>query len=185
MVAAARKGDDALLREVVAAYEEAGFQVVGADRLLAALLAPEGALGTLSPGERDWRDIRRAAAVVASLGVLDIGQGAVVCDGLVLAVEAQEGTDEMLRRCARLPAELRGGPDRRCGVLVKRPKPQQERRIDLPVIGVETVRLSAAAGLAGVAVEAGAALVLDRAAVAAEADALGVFVLGAAPGDLA
>jgi DUF1009 family protein len=97
---------------------------------------------------------------------------------LVLAVEAQEGTDEMLRRVASLPTRLRGAPGARRGVLVKRPKPIQERRIDLPTIGVRTVELAAAAGLAGVAVEAGAALVLCKPAMIAAANAAGLFVYG-------
>ena len=90
-----------------------------------------------------------------SLGAshIDIGQGAVVCAGAVLAVEAQEGTDAMLRRCAELPAALRGSVEVRRGVLAKAPKPIQERRVDLPTIGPETVAAAAAAGLAGVVVE--------------------------------
>jgi hypothetical protein len=104
-----------------------------------------------------------------------------VAGGLVLAVEAQEGTDAMLLRVAGLPPAIRGSPDDRRGVLVKRAKPQQERRIDLPTIGVRTIEGAARAGLAGVAVEAGGALVVDRAAVAAAGDAAGVFVIGFRP----
>jgi UDP-2,3-diacylglucosamine hydrolase len=115
---------------------------------------------------------------VKTLGRLDIGQGAVVVDGLVLAVEAQEGTDAMLARCALLPEALRGVPGARRGVLVKWPKPIQERRVDLPTIGVRTIENAAAAGLAGVAGEAGGVLVLDREAVIAAADRLGLFVAG-------
>jgi DUF1009 family protein len=100
----------------------------------------------------------------------DVGQGAVARSGRIIDSEKQDGTDAMLRRVATL-----GGTG---GVLVKRPKPQQERRIDLPTIGVATVRGAAEAGLAGVAVEAGGALVVDQAAVAALADELGVFVYG-------
>ena len=109
-------------------------------------------------------------------GAEDIGQGAVVCNGLVLAVEAQEGTDQMLARVAGLPAELRGDPLARKGVLAKRPKPGQERRIDLPVIGVSTVEGAARAGLAGIVIPAGGAMVLGRDAVARAADAAGLAV---------
>ena len=122
--------------------------------------------------------MEQALRIARATGALDIGQGAVVCDGLVLAVEAQEGTDAMLRRCAALPAAVRGAPEARRGVLAKAPKPIQERRVDLPTLGVATVEAAAAAGLAGVVVEAGAALVLDRAAVTAAADRLGLFVWG-------
>ena len=127
-------------------------------------------------------DIARGASVVAALGDLDIGQGCVVCEGLVLAVEAQEGTDAMLERCAALPETIRGTVNRRRGVLVKRPKPAQERRIDLPTVGVSTVEKVAAAGLAGLAVEAGGALMLGRAEMQATADRLGVFIVGFEPG---
>jgi DUF1009 family protein len=109
-------------------------------------------------------------------GAEDIGQGAVVCDGLVLAVEAQEGTDAMLARVAGLPADIRGSENARKGVLAKRPKPNQERRVDLPVIGVSTVEGAARAGLAGIVIPAGGALVLGRDAVAAAADAAGLAV---------
>jgi UDP-2,3-diacylglucosamine hydrolase len=177
-LAAGQKGDDGLLREVVAVFEEEGFAVIGADAVLKDLLAPKGALGAHAPDGAAMGDLLKASALVADLGRWDIGQGAIVCDGLVLAVEAQEGTDQMLARTADLPGHLRGRAGARRGVLVKRPKPQQERRVDLPVIGVETVRRAAAAGLAGIAVEAGGALISDRAGLIALADAEGLFVVG-------
>ncbi|HRE43700.1 MAG TPA: LpxI family protein, partial [Terricaulis sp.] len=112
-----------------------------------------------------------AAKVAAATGALDIGQGVVVCEGLVLAVEAQEGTDLMLARVAALPERLRGTQQSRRGALVKRPKPIQERRIDLPTIGMRTLEGAARAGLAGIAVEAGGALVVRRAELIAAAPA--------------
>ena len=115
------------------------------------------------------------------MGALDVGQAAVVCDGLPLAVEAAEGTDAMLLRIPTLRESLRGTADKKRGVLVKGLKPLQDAKTDMPVVGVETVRNAAAAFLAGIAVEAGAALVLDKAAVAAEADRLGLFVIGMRP----
>lgn len=176
LAAAAREGDDALLRALLDEHARAGFAVIGADEAMADLLAPAGALGAHAPAGLD--DTARAAKVVAAMGAFDIGQGAVVCDGLVLAVEAQEGTDEMLARVARLPASVRGTALARRGVLVKRPKPNQDRRVDLPVIGVRTIEGAAAAGLAGVAVEAGAALLVRRDKIIAAADGAGLFVYG-------
>jgi UDP-2,3-diacylglucosamine hydrolase len=170
LVAAAAKGDDALLRVVLGAFEKAGFKVVGADDVLASLLAPAGPLGGLAPGLSDWADIRVAARAAAEIGTQDIGQGAVARAGVVIATEAADGTDAMLWRI--------GSTDRRSGVLVKRPKPQQERRIDLPTIGLATIRNAHAAGLAGVAVQAGGALVMNGAEIGAEADRLGLFVYG-------
>jgi UDP-2,3-diacylglucosamine hydrolase len=123
-------------------------------------------------------DVERALQIARDIGRLDIGQGAVVCDGLVLAVEAQEGTDAMLGRVADLPAAIRGAPDAPRGVLAKTPKPIQEERVDLPTIGLGTLHAVARAGLAGVVGEAGRLLVLDREAVIGLADELGVFILG-------
>jgi len=183
LLQAAPHGDDALLRAVLAEHERAGFTVIGAEAAMADLLAAPGVWGAHAPSDAHRRDIARAAKVAAATGALDIGQGVIVCDGLVLAVEAQEGTDLMLARVAALPERLRGTPAARRGVLVKRPKPIQERRIDLPTIGVLTIEGAALAGLAGVAVEAGGALVVRRAEVIAAADAAGLFVFGFTRGD--
>ena len=182
VLAEAGKGDDALLRLMVKEVEKQGFRVIGSDAAHAALLAPSGLVGGPAPSEAAMSDIARGAHVVAALGDLDIGQGCVVCEGLVLAVEAQEGTDAMLDRCAALPEAIRGTPAARRGVLVKRPKPAQERRIDMPTVGVSTVEKVAAAGLAGLAVEAGGALMLGRAEMQESAERLGVFLYGFDPG---
>tara|TARA_R110000803_G_scaffold194577_1_gene257695 strand:- start:305 stop:1150 length:846 start_codon:yes stop_codon:yes gene_type:complete len=182
VLAEAGRGDDALLRLMVKEVEKQGFRVIGSDAAHAALLAPSGLVGGPAPSESALADIARGAHVVAALGDLDIGQGCVVCEGLVLAVEAQEGTDAMLDRCAALPEAIRGTPAARRGVLVKRPKPAQERRIDMPTVGVSTVEKVAAAGLAGLAVEAGGALMLGRAEMQESAERLGVFLYGFDPG---
>ena len=185
ILAAAKKGDDALLRAVMDVFAEAGFRIIGADDVLNDLLVGHGPLGRVAPSQDHWLDIRRAAEVAKISGSLEIGQGAISCAGLILAVEAQEGTDRMLARIPDLQVEIRGTPEQRRGVLVKRPKPQQERRIDLPTIGVATVRGAAKAGLAGIAVEAGAALVVDRGEVASAADELGIFIYGFTPAEVA
>ncbi|MFT3726140.1 MAG: UDP-2,3-diacylglucosamine diphosphatase LpxI [Hyphomonadaceae bacterium] len=178
ILAAAKKGDDALLRSVMDIFSDAGFRIIGADDVLNDLLVSAGPLGGITPTAEHWPDIRRAAEVAQISGSLEIGQGAISCAGLILAVEAQEGTDRMLARIPDLIPEIRGTPEARRGVLVKRPKPQQERRIDLPTIGLATVEGAAKAGLAGIAVEAGAALVVDREKVAAAANAAGIFIYG-------
>jgi DUF1009 family protein len=182
-VAAALKGDDALLRFAIGIFEGEGYAVVPPESFAQDLVAQEGAVGALVPSKEHHADIGRGFEVARAVGVFDIGQGAVVCEGLVLAVEAAEGTDKMLARVAELPVEIRGSAERRRGVLVKVPKPGQDRRIDLPTLGVRTVEALARAGLAGVAVEAGGALIVDRKAVAEAADAAGVFVwVAPAPG---
>ena len=178
-IAAARQGDDALLRFIVGEFEREGFAVVGAHEAAADLTLEEGPLGRVAPAPEHRADLERALDVARALGSLDVGQAAVVCDGLVLAVEAQEGTDVLLARVASLPIEIRGSPERRRGVLAKAPKPIQEERVDLPTIGVATVEGAARAGLAGIVGEAGGLLVVDRAAVIAAVDRLGLFVYGA------
>jgi UDP-2,3-diacylglucosamine hydrolase len=165
-------GDDGLLSVIVAEFEREGFRVIGADQLLAAGLAPEGALGGLGPDEQALADIEHGQRIARALGALDIGQAVVVQQGLVLGVEAIEGTDALLRRCAEL---RRQGPG---GVLVKIEKPGQEQRADRPTIGPRTVTLAAEAGLRGIAVEAEATIVLDRDQVVDAADRAGLFVVG-------
>ena len=180
IVAAAKQGDDALLRALLKEFEKEGFHVEGAHQVSAGLTLGEGVLGAVEPAVAHRADIDKAAAVARHMGDLDIGQGAVVCDGLVLAVEAQEGTDAMLVRCAGLPDDIRGSRAAPRGVLAKMPKPVQDLRVDLPTMGVRTLEHAAEAGLAGVVGEAGGLLLVDREAVIATADRLGLFVLGLA-----
>jgi UDP-2,3-diacylglucosamine hydrolase len=178
IAAAAANGDDALLRAVLTIFEKEGMRVVGSDDVVRDLLAPIGPLGRIQPNEKAAADISQAIRALTTLGSLDIGQALVVCGGLVLAVEAAEGTDAMLERVAGLPEALRGTAAERKGVLLKGAKPHQERRIDLPVVGIRSVELAAAAGLAGIAVEAGTALILDRVRVIEAADRHGLFIFG-------
>ncbi len=168
-------GDDRLLSLVVSELEEEGFRVVGIDELLADLLAPPGPLGVCRPDADASEDIATAARVARALGVHDVGQAVVVQQGAVLGLEAIEGTDALLARCAGLRRE---GPG---GVLVKVRKPNQERRADLPTIGPRTVSGCEKAGLRGIAVEAAGSLIIDRSAVVAAADAAGLFVVGIGP----
>lgn len=177
-VGARALGDDGLLRAVIREIESEGFRVVGADSVLDDLLAPAGRLGALEPDAQAQADIRRGVDVAHGIGVLDVGQSVVVQQGIVLGVEAVEGTDALLARCAGLG---RDGPG---GVLVKLRKPQQEGRADLPTIGVETVEGAHRAGLRGIAVTAGGTIIVDRPAVIERADALGLFILGIKDGDL-
>ncbi len=174
----ALRGDDNLFKVLVGAMEAEGFNVVGADDILSTLLTPSGPLTNQKPSEDDWSDIERAREVLNTMGSLDIGQATVVCRSLVLAVEAVEGTDQMLARCISLPEDVRGTPAARKGVLVKLPKPGQERRVDLPTVGLETVLKAAKAGLAGLALAEGASFVLDRAEVVKKANEKGMFVCG-------
>jgi UDP-2,3-diacylglucosamine hydrolase len=165
-------GDDGLLSAVVAELEREGFRVIGPDQILQAGLAPQGPFGRVRPDAQAVADIEQGERVARALGALDIGQAVVVQQGLVLGVEAIEGTDALLRRCAGLRREGLGG------VLVKVEKPGQEQRADRPTIGPQTVILAAEAGLRGIAVEAGATIVVDRDELVAAADRAGLFVFG-------
>ena len=168
-------GDDGLLSAIVKELEREGFLVVGADDILGADdLMPLGLLGRHRPDDEAKADIEHGMRVAHALGAVDIGQAVIVQQGLVLGVEAAEGTDELLRRCAAL---RRDGPG---GVLVKMAKPGQERRADRPTIGPRTVALAAASGLRGIAAEAGMALVIDRAELVRVADEAGLFLIGVA-----
>ena len=181
VVAAARRGDDALLRTLVSSFDAEGFRTVGVEQAAPGLLAQVGVYGRVQPFADAKDDIALGVKVVRALGALDIGPAAAVCDGLVLAVEAAEGTDAMITRVGTLPEAIRGTPAKRSGVLVKALKPAQDKKTDLPVIGVATVRAVAAAGFAGIAIEAGRSLVINRRGVIEAADAAGIFVMAFAP----
>ncbi|HVY14924.1 MAG TPA: UDP-2,3-diacylglucosamine diphosphatase LpxI [Rhodopila sp.] len=169
---AAFAGDDGLLSAVIRVLGEEGFRVIGAHEVLRETLAPPGLLTRAAPDALAKADIDRGVAVLRMLGPADIGQACVVQQGLVLAVEAVEGTDAMLARAGALRRDGAGG------VLVKLCKPGQDRRADLPTIGPDTVRNAAAAGLRGVAFEADATILAEREASLAAADAAGLFLLG-------
>lgn len=172
VITAAARGDGALLDVLVHAIEAEGFQVIAPEDVLAALAVRIGPLGRLAPDPGHLADIKKGAALIDALGPFDVGQGAIIADGHVIAVEAAEGTDAMLSRSESL--DLPAGR----GVLVKRPKPGQERRVDLPAIGPQTVQGAARARLGGIAVEAGGALLIDEGETMREADRLGLFVFG-------
>lgn len=170
-----RQGDDGLLSGVVKYFEEVhGFHIRPAEEVAATLVAPEGLLSAKKPSSTDLADIRIAIDIVRKRGGDDLGQGAVVATGEVLDVEDDSGTDAMLKRVAA--TRTQGGMTG--GVLVKLPKPGQDRRVDLPAIGVATVENTASARLAGIAYEASGALIADAEGVARRADELGIFVIG-------
>ncbi|PRY26652.1 hypothetical protein CLV78_101753 [Aliiruegeria haliotis] len=165
------KGDDGALRVVLELFESRGMAVRAAHEIIPGLLPAEGVLGQVQPSDDDRQDAARAADIVRTLGALDVGQGCVVSRRQALAIEAMPGTDWML---STLAANREGLPDG--GVLLKGPKPNQDRRVDLPAIGPDTMRAAARAGLRGVAIVAGSVMVLDRDEATAEADRLGLFL---------
>jgi len=178
VIQAAARGDDQLLREILSLFENEGFGIISPQDVCADLMIKEGVVGAVSMDESHREDALKACETAAAIGRLDIGQGAVVARGVVLAVEAQEGTDAMLMRLLNLPAELRGTSNSRTGVLAKLVKPTQDIRVDLPTLGPTTVRYAAEAGLAGIVAEAGGAFIMDREETVRLADEMGVFIAG-------
>jgi hypothetical protein len=173
-----RGGDDHLLRGIAGLFEREGFRLLAAQDVAPELLMPSGVLGRHAPTEADRTDIAVALAAIAALGPYDVGQGMIIGGRRIVAVEGAEGTDGMLERCRQMRdgGRLKWPPV--TGLLVKAPKPGQDRRIDMPAIGPATVEKAAAAGLRGVAVPAGSALVVDMEEIVRQADALGLFVVG-------
>ena len=168
-------GDNDFLTALRKFLEAEGFRLHGIHKFADDLLAAEGVIGKYQPAQEDWVDINHGLEISSQLGAYDIGQAVVVQEGFVLGVEAVEGTDELIRRCKPLKRKGRGG------VLVKTCKPQQDKDLDLPTIGPQTVKLAAEAGLAGIAVYAGETLVIDPEEVAEIADRHKMFVVGLNP----
>ena len=169
---AAFLGDDGLLAAIVRVLSDEGFQILGAHEIVQDAVAPVGALTQIMPDAQALADIERGRGVLKLIGAADIGQACVVQQGIVLAVETIEGTDAML---ARIAAVARPGPT---GVLIKMAKPQQERRADLPTIGPQTIKAAVAAGLRGLAFEAGGTILVERQQLIETADRAQFFLVG-------
>jgi hypothetical protein len=178
LLRAARGGDDQLLKGVAEIFERGGLRIVGLETVAPKILVPLGVLTRCQPTDRDRADIARALKLIAALGPFDVGQAAIVADGHVLSVEGAEGTDNMLARINEMRGQDRVTARLGTGVLVKSPKPGQDRRFDLPAIGPLTVENVARAGLAGLAVTAGSTLIATPMEVIAAADRANIFLAG-------
>ncbi|MEJ8574625.1 LpxI family protein [Microbaculum marinum] len=176
-------GDDAVVNGVVHIFESEGFRIVGPREVVPRLVAPQGTIGRLRPGKKARSDIALGLSAIGRMGPLDIGQAVIVLAGRIVAVEAAEGTDSMIARCAQLRDNGRIAAPPPSGVLVKAMKPGQELRLDMPVVGLDTVRGAAAAGLEGIAIEAGKVLLPRIEEVGAAADDAGLFIVGVDLGD--
>ena len=181
VAAAYRGGDDHLLTGVAKVFERQGFRMLGAHEVAPEILVPEGAFGRAQPSERARADIAFGLDYLRAAGPFDIGQAVVVADNHVLAVEAAEGTDAMLTRVAQLRANGRIR-EASGGVLVKAPKPAQDRRFDLPSIGPKTIEGAVRAGLSGIAVVAGETVIAEPEALLVAADRANIFVIGVPAG---
>lgn len=180
IMAAMQQGDDGTLREVIALMGEWGIEVRGAQDICPDLVAAPGVLGQVVPKAQDRQDAARGAEILRAMGAADVGQGCVVARGQCLALEALPGTDDMLAHLADLRA--RGTDLPKGGVFCKAPKEGQDRRIDLPALGPDSVAAIARAGLNGIAFQAGGVLLIDRDQMITQADAQGVFLWATDPG---
>ena len=178
VMTAFRGGDDHLLSGVGRILEQDGFRMVGIRDVAPDLLMPEGGITRAVPDASARADIGKGRDVLGALGPFDIGQAAVVIDGHVVAVEDIGGTDGLLARVAQLRADGRIRAKAGRGVLVKAPKSGQDPRFDLPTVGPRTVAGAAEAGLAGIAIAAGNALVVEPQAMIETADQAGLFIEG-------
>ncbi len=170
-------GDNDFLGVIRKFLEAEGFEIHGVHKFATDLLAPSGVIGKHKPGKADWADINRGLEVSLGMGHLDVGQSVIVQEGIVLGVEAIEGTDALMKRCGDL---MRGG---RKAVLVKTCKPQQDRDFDLPTIGPETIENAAHSGLGGVVIHAGHSLVYDLDGVVQTANKHKLYVVGVDPSE--
>jgi DUF1009 family protein len=173
-----RRGDNGLLTGLAAIFEREGVRIVGAHEIAPSLVAPLGPLGARAPSPEDEADIAFGARLIAALSDFDVGQCAIIAANRVLAIEAAEGTDAMLKRVAEMREGGRLRHSGAAGVLVKAPKRGQDLRLDMPAIGPDTIAGAARANLRGVALAAGGVLVAGRDRCVREADAAGLFVAG-------
>ncbi len=178
-----RGGDNHLLSGMGKLLEGEGFRMRGAHEVAPKILLPEGVLGRVQPSTRDRADIALGLDYLRAAGPFDVGQAVVVADRHVLAVEAAEGTDEMLARVAEMRLQGRVRAAVGTGVLVKAPKPGQDRRFDLPSLGPQTIERVGQAKLAGIAGVANETIVAQADRLIAAADRAGLFVLGARAGE--
>jgi DUF1009 family protein len=170
-------GDDGLLKAVKSELENEGFKIHGAHQFAKELLAGEGTLGKANPNRADIADIKRGVEILTHTSTLDIGQAVIIQQGIVLGIEAIEGTDALIERCASYQRKGKGG------VLVKLCKEGQDENLDLPTIGPHTIKMAKEAGLSGIAIHAGKSLLLESQTVATKADQAKMFVIGINPKD--
>lgn len=167
-----KAGDNSVFDIIIKFLEEQDLTVLGVDSVVTDLVAAKGIIGKTEPHKKEFKDIAYGAHVAAEIGKLDIGQAVIVQNGMILGVEGIDGTDALIKRCKDLQLDGHGA------VLVKMKKPKQDRRIDLPSIGIQTVIMAYEAKLKGIAVEAGNSLIIGKEETIKKADELGIFIFG-------
>ena len=164
-------GDDAVLKSVVKFFEREGLNIVRIDELLDGIISKKQVLTKSQPNDEALKDIELGKKAIRKLSKFDIGQSLVLSNRQIIAVEALEGTDEMIKRCKNLNLESSQG-----AILVKMKKRFQTKKIDLPTIGIETIENCAKSKIKGIAIEAGGVLILEREKLVKRADKLGLFL---------
>ncbi|MBS0236503.1 MAG: UDP-2,3-diacylglucosamine diphosphatase LpxI [Proteobacteria bacterium] len=165
--------DNALLSTVVSFLEQEGFIIVPPEAIAKDIVVQKGVLTRKQPDKAAMSDIKTGLKTLRNIAALDVGQALVIQSGLVLGVEAAEGTDELVRRCGLIQQKDEHGP-----ILIKIAKPHQDRRVDLPCIGAVTIAEMKKYGLVGIAVEAGSSLMLDGNETIKVADENEIFIVG-------
>lgn len=164
-------GDDAVLRSVIKFFEKEGLKILRIDELLDCVISVKSTLTQRAPTKENLADIALGVKAIKSFSNFDVGQSLVIAQKQIIAVEALEGTDEMIKRCAGLQVDYK-----KQAVLLKMKKKNQSSKADLPTIGVETIKNCAAAGISGIAIQASSTLVLHKEEVIKKADELGLFL---------
>ncbi len=162
--------DDDILREFAKELEREGIAICESTFGLEGILVEEGTLTARAPSEKEWEDIRYGWDVAHDIGRLDIGQCVVIKDRVVVAVEAVEGTDGAIKRGGALAKEG--------AVVVKRSKPQQDLRFDLPAVGPRTIEVMASVKASVLAIEAGRTILLDREIMLEKARSACIAIVG-------
>ncbi|MDH5723114.1 MAG: UDP-2,3-diacylglucosamine diphosphatase LpxI [Alphaproteobacteria bacterium] len=165
-------GDDGLLGALRKELEQEGFTLHGVEKFSEGLIAKSGPIGKYKPLEEDWSSIQHGFNIAQEIGRLDIGQSVIVQDGVIMGVEGAEGTDALIERCASLLKKERRA------FLVKTCKPQQDKDMDLPTIGPDTIMQAYKSGLSGIIIHAENSIILDIKAIAKKADSYKIFVYG-------
>ena len=166
--------DNAILTSVIKFFENEGFTILPSETVADDLVMPLGNLTKkIVITNSAKKDIKQGLQILRGISAYDVGQALVIQNGLVLGVEAAEGTDQLIKRCINIAQESGDQP-----ILVKICKPHQDTRVDLPCIGPNTVVEMHKSGIQGIAIEAGKALILEKYKTIAEAEELGVFVYG-------
>ncbi|MBA8667674.1 UDP-2,3-diacylglucosamine diphosphatase LpxI [Holosporaceae bacterium 'Namur'] len=165
--------DNSLLTTIVNFFENEGFTVLPAEYIAQDIVVRSGHMTKTKPSKEAWEDIKKGIKILKGIAEFDVGQALVIQEGLVLGVEAAEGTDRLIERCGGIQQKEEHG-----AILIKVSKPDQDKRVDLPCIGINTIKELHKNGLIGVAIEAGSALIIDEKATVKEADRLGIFIFG-------